>query len=175
MKISGTHRRLGLGTTLDFSDAAKGKGVAALWARNKITALEESEIHGADPEMVKREITKTALDYGLVSKYTSLVAVDVTPSRPQGEDVVSTKVPTLLPAGWVWNKLFGPRRVNRAPAPTSPATSAFGPRKQTPHRPAGCNSPSSPTPHRSPPRPPAGRSRCPRRQRRRRKCCSPAC
>ena len=108
VKISGTIAGTPWQQTLDLSDAAKGKGVAALWARNKITAIEESGFHGADPDVVKRDITKTALDYGLVSKYTSLVAVDVTPSRPEGEDVVSTKVPTLLPAGWVWSKLFGP-------------------------------------------------------------------
>ena len=107
IRISGTIAGKAWEKTLDLSDAANGRGVAGLWARNKISALEESGLRGANAEVAKREITKTALDYGLVSKYTSLVAVDVTPTRPGSENVVSTRVPTLLPAGWVWSKLFG--------------------------------------------------------------------
>jgi Ca-activated chloride channel homolog len=105
--ISGTLAGQAWQTSLNLGDATDSRGVAALWARNKIAALEESQIQGGDPETVKRAITATALDYGLTSKFTSLVAVDVTPSRPNGAGLTTTKVATLLPAGWQWNTLFG--------------------------------------------------------------------
>ena len=44
-------------------------------------------------------IVATALEHHLVSKYTSLVAVDVTPIAPAGTDPLRTAIPGLLPAG----------------------------------------------------------------------------
>ena len=40
-----------------------------------------------------------ALKHHLVTRYTSLVAVDVTPARPDGEPLDSQAVPTNLPHG----------------------------------------------------------------------------
>ena len=49
-------------------------------------------------------MTQVALDYHLVSPYTSLVAVDQTPSRPYGDLSVeghsSTLLPLVVPAVW---------------------------------------------------------------------------
>ena len=47
-------------------------------------------------------------DHHLVSRYTSLVAVDVTPSRPGREGLTTRPVPTNLPAGWDFGSVFGP-------------------------------------------------------------------
>ncbi len=44
-------------------------------------------------------IVATALEHHLVSKYTSLVAVDVTPIAPAGTEPLRTAIPGLLPAG----------------------------------------------------------------------------
>jgi Ca-activated chloride channel family protein len=79
-----------------------GKGsdtLATLWARSKIESLEESRIFGADPEFIRDEVTQLALAHGLLTPYTSLVAVDRSPSRPRGEALDSETVPSLLPAG----------------------------------------------------------------------------
>lgn len=54
------------------------KGVAKLWAKRKIETLVDAEGHGAQHE---GEIVALALRHHLVSKYTSLVAVDTTPAR----------------------------------------------------------------------------------------------
>ncbi len=48
-----------------------------------------------------------ALAHHLVSKYTSLVAVDVTPTRPEDAELKGGAVPTNLPAGWQYGKVFG--------------------------------------------------------------------
>lgn len=73
--------------------------LAKLWARSKVEALEDSLMFGADPELTKLEITGVALDYGLLTRHTSLVAVDRTPRRSPGELLATTDVPGLLPKG----------------------------------------------------------------------------
>ena len=82
--------------------AASGPGgdnLAKLWARKKIEALEDSLMFGADPELTQLEITGLALDYGLLTRHTSLVAVDKTPRRNSNELLEQSDVPGLLPAG----------------------------------------------------------------------------
>ena len=82
--------------------ASSGPGednLAKLWARKKIEALEDSLLFGADPELTRLNITGLALDYGLLTRHTSLVAVDKTPRRKHGEPQAMTNIPGLLPAG----------------------------------------------------------------------------
>jgi len=89
-------------TVNGWDAAAAGPGgdnLAKLWARKKIEALEDSLMFGADPELTQLEITGLALDYGLLTRHTSLVAVDKTPRRNSNESLVQSDVPGLLPAG----------------------------------------------------------------------------
>jgi Ca-activated chloride channel family protein len=78
---------------------AGNENLATLWARSKIEALEDSRIFGEDPRFIREAVTDLALDFGLLTPYTSLVAVDRTPSRPQGETLDGEEIPNLLPAG----------------------------------------------------------------------------
>ena len=48
-----------------------------------------------------------ATAHRLVTKYTSFVAVDHTPARPSAEQLKLGTVPTLLPDGWDYGKVFG--------------------------------------------------------------------
>ena len=73
--------------------------LAKLWARKKIEALEDGLVFGADAELTQLEITGVALDYGLLTRHTSLVAVDKTPRRSADESLARANVPGLLPAG----------------------------------------------------------------------------
>lgn len=87
----------------------QAEGVAALWARNKIAALMD-QMSLADTEGRQRlrdEITATSIGHHLVSKYTSLVAVDTTPTRPKNVPLHKRGVPVHLPAGWSYSKVFG--------------------------------------------------------------------
>jgi Ca-activated chloride channel family protein len=61
---------------------AKERGIHKLWARAKIEALTDRIVLGTPEAEVQPTITSVALAHGLVSKYTSLVAVDVTPTVP---------------------------------------------------------------------------------------------
>ncbi|MGF1444906.1 MAG: marine proteobacterial sortase target protein [Pikeienuella sp.] len=89
---------------LSLDAAAEREGVAKLFARRRIAGLEALRLSPAvlSEAMVRidGEILGTALDYGLVSRLTSLVAVDVTPSRPRDAQIVTAEVPLNLPEGW---------------------------------------------------------------------------
>jgi Ca-activated chloride channel homolog len=56
----------------------------------------------------------------LVTRLTSLVAVDQTPSRPADEPLKLSELPLNLPAGWDFEKVFGER-----PKPVAPAAPAI--------------------------------------------------
>jgi Ca-activated chloride channel family protein len=91
-------------------------GIGALWARAKIAALHDEERRGADAALTRKVIVDTALAHHLVSRYTSLVAIDKTPVRPSGDPLSKEQVPNLLPYGQSMNAIFG------FPATATPAT-----------------------------------------------------
>ncbi|GIK85945.1 MAG: marine proteobacterial sortase target protein [Betaproteobacteria bacterium] len=74
-------------------------GVHALWARAKIDALADAQRAGADADAVRAEIVRVALAHRLVSRHTSLVAVDVTPALPDGATIQTRRVAANLPHG----------------------------------------------------------------------------
>lgn len=73
-------------------------GVGALWARSKIASLMDELARGADINDIRPRVVQVAIDHHLVSAYTSLVAVDVTPTGPVGP-VRTAMVPSALPQG----------------------------------------------------------------------------
>jgi Ca-activated chloride channel family protein len=86
---------------LPLEPGAPQSGIEKLWARRKIAALMDSLSAGADREQVREDVVTVALQHHLVSKYTSLVAVDVTPTRPRSAPGASASVPRHLPDGWI--------------------------------------------------------------------------
>ena len=92
-------------------------GVAALWARARIAGLLDSQRRGADADETRDAIVETALAHHLVSKHTSLVAVEKTPVRPPGEALASEQIPNLLPYGQSGSAIFGfPATATNGPA-----------------------------------------------------------
>ena len=87
--------------------AANGQGIDKLWARRKIAEYEGQYFLSEDWNSLDKSITQTAIDYHLVSRFTSLVAVDVTPSRPLNKELISKDIPLNLPEGWDFDKVFG--------------------------------------------------------------------
>jgi Ca-activated chloride channel family protein len=91
-------------------------GVAKLWARERIGELSRlknlggetcNDAAGCNGPGLEEQITELALAHHLVSDYTSLVAIDVTPVRPQGIDGRSEQVPTPAPRGSAWAQSTG--------------------------------------------------------------------
>jgi Ca-activated chloride channel family protein len=93
--------------TLDLAKAQSANGIEKLWARNKIAALEDSRVLGVDTGLIDHAVLDVALAHHLTSRLTSLVAVDVTPSRPLGAPLSTQQVALNLPAGWDFDKVFG--------------------------------------------------------------------
>ena len=93
--------------TFSIADAASTKGVAQLWGRAKIAGFEESRYSGMSLEDVDKGVLRTALDFHLVSRLTSLVAVDKTPARPAGETLDTRQIASMLPKGWDFGAVFG--------------------------------------------------------------------
>ncbi|MEE8548753.1 MAG: marine proteobacterial sortase target protein, partial [Alphaproteobacteria bacterium] len=93
--------------TLSLRGGKATPGVSKLWARDKISGLMDTLHEGGAANDVRRQVVALGLGHHLVTKYTSLIAVDVTPSRPQGEPLKRRKVPHNLPEGWEYDKVFG--------------------------------------------------------------------
>ena len=85
---------------------AQSSGVAALWARARIADLLDDARRGADADATRSAIVATALTHHLVSKYTSLVAVDKTPVRPAGEPLTNEQVASLIAFGQSGSAIF---------------------------------------------------------------------
>jgi Ca-activated chloride channel family protein len=96
---------------LSLANAAEGKGLSKLWARRKITDAEVARTtRQIAPDDADKAILALALEHQLVTRLTSLVAVDKTPSRPDGETLKLAELPINLPAGWDFEKVFGERQ-----------------------------------------------------------------
>jgi len=101
---------------LQLNIETQSPGVAALWARARIADLLDKERRGADTASIRTAIVETALSHHLVSKHTSLVAVDKTPARPAGDLLLSEQVPNLMPYGQNGAAIFGfPATATSAP------------------------------------------------------------
>ncbi|SFN85950.1 Ca-activated chloride channel family protein [Bradyrhizobium sp. Ghvi] len=97
--------------TLPLQNAAPGKGLSKLWARRKIGDAEVARtLREMTPEDTDKTILALALDHQIVTRLTSLVAVDKTPDRPEGAPLRLSEMPINLPAGWDFEKVFGERQ-----------------------------------------------------------------
>ena len=94
--------------SVPLSEAVEGPGVAKLWARRRIAEIEVADTLGTiDPEQAADAIAGLGLDFSLVTRETSLVAVDRTPVRPRGARLTEEELPLNLPHGWNFDALFG--------------------------------------------------------------------
>ena len=108
LTVSGVRADTAWRSSVDLDVGTTRAGVDRLWARRKIAELMGGSRRGAAEDEIRRAVVEVALGHHLVSRYTSLVAVDVTPSRPGREDLTTRPVPTNLPAGWDFGSVFGP-------------------------------------------------------------------
>jgi Ca-activated chloride channel family protein len=90
MKMSNTLQRAVLRGTLGgrpwktsilLKNGANQAGIGVLFGRRKVESWMNRRVTGTDEEQVSQAIVELGFDYHLVTQYTSLVAVDVTPIR----------------------------------------------------------------------------------------------
>ena len=104
------HGRLGptpWDSRVSLRRAQPGAGLAVHWARAKIAALLDQRRAGTPVDEVRHAVLDVALRHHLVTEYTSLVAADVTPARPDGATLQTHGLATNLPHGWEYEAVFG--------------------------------------------------------------------
>ena len=95
-KVGGEEREMIVKANPD--DAAnQHKGIAPVWARAKIADIDDRATYDSSSDF-PGEIKQVALEYGLMSAYTSFVAVDSS-KRTAGDHGTSVEVPVPVPAG----------------------------------------------------------------------------
>jgi Ca-activated chloride channel family protein len=97
-------------TTIAF-DAGKATfhpGITTLWARQRVEDLMDHWRQADEPGQaeIRTQVIAHAIHYHLVTRFTSLVAVEEVVVNPSGQSGTAA-VPGELPAGWHMDKVFG--------------------------------------------------------------------
>ena len=94
-------------TTQSLIEAKSRRGITVHWARQTIAQLTDQQTQNKDKTMLRHSILNLALKHHLVSRYTSLVAVDVTPGRLETHSLRTHALKTNLPHGMQYEAIFG--------------------------------------------------------------------
>lgn len=120
--ITGTSIDGGWQQRLPLSEMQAAPGVAAVWARAKLAQIEDGLYRpGGDKAAVRAEALALALEHRLVTRYTSLVAIDAAVVRPEDAALDKQEVARDLPAGWDAGKVFGSAEEAGVAPPPGPA------------------------------------------------------
>jgi Ca-activated chloride channel family protein len=103
---------------IDASKAAFHPAITTLWARQRVEELMDQWRHAEENDRteIRSTVIAHAVRYRLVTRFTSLVAVEEIVTNVNGQSK-KVAVPTELPAGWDMEKVFG--------APATGTTDAF--------------------------------------------------
>jgi Ca-activated chloride channel family protein len=106
LSLHGVYQQKPWALPITMTKTEHQSGLNVLWAREKIAQLSRDQrkaamdnIESTQTDHFKQQITQTALDHHLVSQYTSLVAVDITPSKPQDSPAFNQQVTNRVPHG----------------------------------------------------------------------------
>jgi Ca-activated chloride channel family protein len=94
-------------STLPTARGENREGLSVYWARQKISSLMDRQVNVSENPATRQTIVDIAVRYHLVSRYTSLIAVDVTPARPADQNLQTHVMKTNLPEGWDHTAVFG--------------------------------------------------------------------
>jgi len=105
--ISGKQAGIMWETTQSLVDAKSRRGIAVHWARETIAQLTDLQTQRKDKSILRHSILDLAMKHHLVSRYTSLVAVDITPVRLDAQSLRTHALKTNLPHGMQYEAVFG--------------------------------------------------------------------
>jgi Ca-activated chloride channel homolog len=113
LTISGMYGTVPWKRVLPFAAGLFRSGIAVHWARQKISQLMDHQASSPPPDQseqqteLRQAVIDVALRHHLVSRYTSLVAVETTPARPEHRLLHSHAMKTNLPHGMQYEAIFG--------------------------------------------------------------------
>jgi Ca-activated chloride channel family protein len=92
----------------DASKASFHPGITTLWARQRVEDMMDDWRHadGKEQSKIRASIIAHAIQYRLVTRFTSLIAVEQIVVNDGGQSS-TVPVPTELPAGWKMEGVFG--------------------------------------------------------------------
>lgn len=94
--------------SLPLDQASSARGISKIWARRQIDDAEINLTLGKIPQAeADKSILHLALEHHLVTRLTSLVAIDTKPLRPANAPLTQADIPLQLPAGWDYKTLLG--------------------------------------------------------------------
>ena len=92
--------------TIELLEGQQQVGIHQLWARQKIEQLTDQRRGQHDPvsrEQLRSDVVALALNHHLVSPFTSLVAVDITPVKPANKPLSKHQIANNAPKGTKFN------------------------------------------------------------------------
>jgi len=98
---------------------AEHPGIDKLWARRKVAAVMDSLHAGESIDEVSSRVAELGVQHQIVTRWSSLVALEQKPTAPLGLSGTSHRIPTHLPAGMVFDRIFGTQSAPVAPSPRS--------------------------------------------------------
>ena len=106
LSIQGRHagnkwtNQLQIDTHATSTDISHTTSLEKQWAHRKIEAMENSLLFAEDRQSIEQQITDLALHYAMVTRYTSLIAVDQQVARePAANALKRTAIPSAMPHG----------------------------------------------------------------------------
>jgi Ca-activated chloride channel family protein len=102
---------------VDIHANGQTTGIHTLWARGRLASLLAMPERDHEEISKRQKVVDLALKHQIISPYTSLVAVEKQPARPQEEGLKGGMMPVNLPAGWHGESVFGRLPQTASPAP----------------------------------------------------------
>lgn len=93
ISLTGTRALSPWTANINMNKHQSNNGIGTYWARNKISALMDNSHNGKNKLEIRNRIIDIALKHHLVSKFTSLVAVDKMPTRPLNNSLTKSVTP----------------------------------------------------------------------------------
>lgn len=100
-RLDGTFAGAAWSQSLAFDLDGRAQGLGRLWAQRKVEAIEDALRRGGDESALRTDLVAVALQHHLVSRYTSLVAVDKTPQRTPDQPLQQVDIDNAAPHGSV--------------------------------------------------------------------------
>lgn len=101
LTVSGKSNQEIFSQNIQLNNINNAKGLDVLWARRRIEKLMDeyrSQYRKVDQKPIEQAITQIALDHHLVSNFTSLVAVDITSTKPANKSTKTQAVANQVKA-----------------------------------------------------------------------------
>ncbi len=117
VRITGERGGRAFDMRLPLTPGAPERGIHKIWARHKIAHWMSQGVFGVEAQMIRKEVLAVALEHQLMSRFTSLVAIDRTPERPRGARYAASRVPSHGPAGGEFGVVLGGLPKGATPAP----------------------------------------------------------